>query len=154
MDPEPLDLVQQQVQAYYRENLHQKLRPWRTEMIIRSTTDHLVVGVVDALFVEEHPSMPTSETLFLHLKDWKCSPDVTTCYEEYVLQLNTYQFILESAYTGIPFQYSGQTYHHLRVLSRQLVLFHPDLPSYRLVEVRDIQPEIRMRMHLRKKSLN
>jgi hypothetical protein len=142
--------VHQQVLAYYAQCLHGKVRPWRTEMAIRSRADLMLVGVVDALFVSCHPE-PSATTLALHLKDWKYSVDVSACWNDYVHQLNYYKFILESAYGA--FHWDGQRYDGLRVVSMELVVFHESTPTHRVHPVPDIQTEVRTHLEQRKKGL-
>jgi hypothetical protein len=143
--------VHHQVLAYYSQCLQDRVRPWRTEMAIRSCSDLMLVGVVDALFVSCHREQKTT-TLSLHLKDWKYSADVSAFVTDYTHQLNYYKFILESAYGS--FHFDGQCYDRIQVVSMELVVFHESLATYQVLSIPDIQPEVRARMETRKKSLN
>jgi len=143
--------LKQQFSQYYYTCIHTLLVPWRTEMVIRSASDIRLIGVVDALFISDRQT--TDGTLHLRLKDWKYSPDVLSCLEDYVLQLNLYKFILESHYTDIPFEVNGIVYNRLRVETMELVVFHETLPSYQIHIVPDIQTAVYELMHKRKNDL-
>ena len=116
------------------------LRPYRSEWRVYNE-DIKIVGTVDMIF--EHPDGSVS------IYDWKrCKklekndpwkkrarhenlnhiPD--TNYWHYAMQLNLYQFILESKYG-------------LRVASRVLVCCHPEREIFEEAPVPDLQHEIR-----------
>jgi hypothetical protein len=146
--------LQKQIWAYHKTHIHGHLVPWRTEMAIRSASDIRLVGVVDALFLEIPMDGCRTDTLVLHLKDWKYSHDVTACLTEYTLQLNMYKYILESHYTGISFCVGALAYTHIHIASMELVVFHETLQTYEIVHVPDIQPVIVQQMQMRKKDIN
>ena len=141
-----------QVYVYYMTCLYGKLVPWRTEMAVRSSVDTRLVGVVDALFIDVGIS-PVGDTLFLHLKDWKYSTDVTSCLSEYTQQLNMYKYILESQYTGIPFNVDGVTYLNIHIASMELIVFHETLEKCLIVDIADIQSVVCDLMEKRKKCI-
>jgi hypothetical protein len=123
------------IMNYYRACVKDKLLPWRTEMPIRSCSESRIVGVVDALFIETGYSS-VDGILRLHLKDWKVSHDVTTCMSVYSLQLSLYKELLERFYqcdTG--FYAWGQMYTSIKIISSELVVFHPFDDSYQLYNI-------------------
>jgi hypothetical protein len=104
------------------------MRPWRTEMVVRSSTDLRMVGVVDALFLVG--ALSEGPTLDLHLKDWKYSMDITNRKTDYELQLNIYKYILESHYRDVSFVCEGRVYTHLRIATMEMVVFHESLAAH------------------------
>ena len=123
--------------------------PWRTEMPIRSCTRTCVVGVVDALFVVECHG----DVLVLDMVDWKYSANVSSCLDEYELQLNMYKYILETTYGGTPFQVGGTVCTSIRIRNMSLVLFHPSITTHQTHTVPDRQPEVAALFRLRKMQL-
>ena len=122
-------VIYTQINAYLQTQFTQhQMRPWRTEMVIRSSTDLRIVGVVDALFLVG--AMPEGPTLDLHLKDWKYSMDITNRKTDYELQLNMYKYILESHYRDLPFVCEGRTYTHIHIATMEMVVFHDSLMSH------------------------
>jgi hypothetical protein len=142
--------LHQQVYDYYRTCIDGKLTPWRTEMAIRSSVDVRLVGVVDALFLDDNT---VGDTLILHMKDWKYSADVTSCLSEYTLQLNMYKYILESNYTDIPFTVEGVTYLHIHIASMELIVFHETFDTCLIVDIADLQSVVYTQMVKRKKCI-
>lgn len=142
--------LKQQVSRYYTDCIQGLLVPWRTEMAIRSSPELRLIGVVDALFMDgDH----NDGTLKLHLKDWKYSSDITSYLSDYRLQLNLYKFILESQYTGIPFDVNGIVYTRVHVATMELVVFHETLPTYQIYSVPDGQTAIYEQMRNRENVL-
>jgi hypothetical protein len=142
--------LQQQVVTYYTTYLCGKQIPWRTEMAVRSTSDIRLVGIIDALFIN---AVSSDGTLSVHLKDWKYSPDISSCLSEYTLQLNLYKYILESQYTGITFYVDNVECNRIHVASMELVVFHETLPTCKIVNVPDIQMDVLIQMQQRKKCI-
>jgi hypothetical protein len=149
----PESLLHQQVYDYYMTYLYEKLVPWRTEMAVRSSIEVRLVGVIDALFMNVGVSSPIGDTLILHMKDWKYSTDVTSCLSEYTLQLNMYKYILESHYTGIPFQVYGVTYTNIHIASMELIVFHETLETCLIIDLPDVQSVVYDMMEKRKKCI-
>ena len=145
--------VQRQFTAYYHDHIHGTLVPLRTEMAIRSSSALRVVGVVDALFVDLVPTGPSDGSdgsLRVHLRDWKYS---SGCLREYTQQLNWYKFLLESAYGERPFQYAGQTFHSIAVVSMEVVTFHESLSTYARHVVPETPADIVASLILREKQI-
>ena len=142
--------LQQQVLTYYDTYLRGRQIPWRTEMAVRSASDIRLVGIIDALFVD---TVSSNGTLSVHMKDWKYSPDISSCLSEYTLQLNLYKYILESHYTGITFYVDNIAYNRIHVASMELVVFHETLPTCIIVNLPDIQTTVRIQMQERKKCI-
>ena len=115
------------------------LRPYRSEWKVFHE-EAGIVGTIDMVF--ERPDGQ------LEIYDWKrCKaldkhdpwnkvplhpaiehlPD--TNYWHYALQLNLYQYVLEAKYGAV-------------VAARHLVVLHPNLPTYKVVAVCDLQAEI------------
>ncbi len=147
-----------------------KLRPFRTEMRLRSGADLRLTGTIDMLYVEpDHP--PPEETggvLRLHMKDWKISREIRRenpygrgfgpcagmpdCnFSHYTLQLNSYQTMLETHYTN--FRYRGCVYPVVRVLSRELVVFHDERTEAEVVPVPRCESTIKEMMARRVSAL-
>ena len=143
--------LQRQVVAYYTTCIQGRQIPWRTEMAVRSASDLRLVGIIDALFTASNPG--DAGTLSVHLKDWKYSPDITSCMLEYTMQLNLYKYILESQYTGMSFYAYGIEYTRIRVVSMELVVFHETHPTYKIVSIPDTQTTIHEQMQARKKCI-
>jgi hypothetical protein len=136
----------QQIISYLTTHVDNKLIPWRTEMPIRSCNESRVVGVVDALFVPvEYRGVPTDGVLHLHMKDWKYSDCVTSCLEEYSLQLNMYKYILETYYVvdqPNSFVFNGQHFTRICIDSMELVVFARD-NSYRIYHIQSNSDTVR-----------
>ena len=117
-----------------------QLRPYRSEWRVYNE-DVQIVGTIDMVF--EHPDGTIS------IYDWKRAKKLDkfeswgkrakhealghildTNFWHYALQLNLYQYILESKYDK-------------RVVSRVLVCCHPERTTYETAEVPDLQDEIR-----------
>jgi hypothetical protein len=144
-------ILQQQVLTYYKTYLYGQQIPWRTEMAVRSASDIRLVGIIDALFIDAVSS--GDGTLSVHMKDWKYSPDVSSCMAEYTLQLNLYKYILESHYAGITFYVDNVAYNRIHVASMELVVFHETLTTCNIVNVPDIQTTVQVKMDERKKCI-
>ena len=127
--------------------------PWRTEMPIRSCTSTCVVGVVDALFMVD--ACPEAEdVLVLDMVDWKYSVDVTSCLEEYELQLNMYKYILETHYGGVPFQVGDNRWcTAIRIRHMSLVMFHASYTTHKEHAVQDRQATVAAMFQARKTRL-
>ena len=92
-------------------------------MVVISTSDTRVVGVIVAVCIDI--SRPVhGGVLDVHLFDWKCSLDPSSCLVEYTKQLNMYKYILESNYIHTPFTVYGDTFTDISVKSMTLVSFH------------------------------
>ena len=124
----------------FHRNLDPDFRPYRSEWRVFNE-DVGIVGTIDMLFQRGDGTVA--------IYDWKrCKkieksspwgralhpavcrlPD--TNYWHYALQLNLYQFLLETKYD-------------LKVSSRVLVCMHPDRATYELVPVEDLQAEIKL----------
>lgn len=105
--------------------------PWRTEMAVFSDMTTLIVGVLDAVFVDKEKSTP--EELVVHLRDWKYSSQSPLLTH----QLNLYTYLLEEFYQDIHFE--GKTHLRMRVETMALVYFH-ETYGHRVVHV-PRQPE-------------
>jgi hypothetical protein len=115
------------------------LRPHRSEWRVYNE-DVGIVGTIDMIYVDEAGGF--------HIYDWKRTKSIVkdspfgkalhpaisdkpdTNYWHYALQLNLYQFLLESKY-GV------------NVMGRTLVCMHPEREAFELVPVVDMQSEIK-----------
>jgi ATP-dependent exoDNAse (exonuclease V) beta subunit len=134
--------------TFYREHGH-LLRPYRSEWMIFDE-DLKLAGSIDYVTENEDGS--------LSLYDWKRSREIKrenpwqsgrepvnhlpdTNYWHYSLQLNLYRAIIERKY--------GRT-----VKGLALVVLHPDQSDYLLIEVPDLQDEIRQLFRHRERELS
>ena len=138
-----LDSMDPVFQEYYRKHIDCKLLPWRTEMPIRSCNETRIVGIIDALFVEQKlmsdDAMHDDDgVLRLHLKDWKVSSDVSKCLDVYSIQLGIYRYILETFYHHTDGFYAwGNRYHSICVMSSEIVVFDPIGQTYEIHNAMD-----------------
>lgn len=123
--------------------------PYRTEWMIYDS-ELKIAGSIDMVY-----SLPDGN---LMIYDWKRSKRInynsygqyaaTECIQHmpdtnfwhYALQLNTYQAILEKNYDK-------------KVVALSLVVLHPNQETYKIVNIPNLQDEVRELFHLRKKQI-
>jgi hypothetical protein len=162
-------VIRQFIQWHYS-CIHGKLVPFRTEMRLRSQNVLRLTGTIDMLYIQEDhpPPAATGGVLLLHMKDWKFSKEIKTdnrysagtglcshlpdCnYSHYCLQLNTYQTLLEDNYHD--FHYHGHVYNSVRIVSRELVVFHDTKTSVQLVQLPRWETLVKSMMDARQEFL-
>ena len=131
----------QQACAYIKDHVVGTWVPWRTEMPVRTSAEHRLVGVVDALFVR-HGSVGTDEeSLELMMVDWKYTRSVGAHWPEFVWQLNVYKYILEHFYGGQNFQVQGRDYSRVHIAEMYVVAFHESHAQFRSFPVPEVSVE-------------
>ena len=161
----------QQFLRWHRGHVHGKLIPFRTEWRLRTDNATRLTGTIDIIFIEpDHPPPEqTGGVLRLHMKDWKFSKEIRKkgfgnkkgsgpccglddCnYSHYALQLNTYQSILEKFYTDM--WYRGKKYDRIKVLSRELAVFHDIREEAEVVRIPRMSECVDEMMRRRKEKL-
>ena len=123
---------------FHNEHVLDKLEPYRTEWEIYDK-EYQIAGSIDMIFKKDNKFI---------IFDWKRCKEIkeSNSFEhafppiehlpncnkwQYALQLNTYKFILEKNY-GIEIE---QLF---------LLCIHPDNPSYSIIEIPNMQDEIKL----------
>jgi hypothetical protein len=139
--------VQQFLRWYHRYMTEHNLKPFRTEMKIRSKADLLLTGTIDALFIrKDHPPPEQCESILdLEMIDWKfqevleahswggktgfaeCSSVYDCRLNRHSLQQCAYQKMKQEGYRDYPYQ--GHIYHRVRIQKMSLLQLHDKLPE-------------------------
>jgi len=137
----------QEVNDYLRwRTLHftaEDLIPFRTEFKMHTGFDLSLTGTADLLAIKrDHPKpKDCNGVLTLHMIDWKFSKGIhmdnqyekghgpckqmDNCnYNHYLLQQNTYKWLLETYYPN--WKWNGHEYTSVQVVSMHLAVFHPN----------------------------
>lgn len=141
--PHQTDTKEFQLFWQYQQNLieENRIRPWRTEMMV-TDLDLMLVGSIDMIyeFIQADEQFTENGKRRLVLADWKRSKeikmsnhwqqgcvsltkDIDDCnYEHYRMQLNIYKIILERRYNVV-------------VIEMYLIVLHPNQDDYMKVPI-------------------
>lgn len=150
------NVVQQFRRWHQKHVVPHKLVPFRSEQRMRTDLKTRLTGTADMLFALPDQD-PTSGVLKLVMRDWKfskqikfsspfgesfgCCSQLDDCnYSHYLLQQNTYKYMLEQFYKN--WKYQGHTYLHVEIVGMALAVFHDSQEDFQHIVLPEIQPLI------------